>query len=107
DINPQAGKSPGSYNDLFPENAFYSFTGELNDTVLSNDIFHIYEKALRRKAPLALKKAMELVDRGLEATLDEGLKLELGSLKWVFNTDDAMVGLSGILKKEKFVFSGR
>jgi enoyl-CoA hydratase/3-hydroxyacyl-CoA dehydrogenase len=66
-------------------------------------------KTLKRvgsKAPIALRLAAELIDRGAELPLDEGLRLELAHVQEVFSTKDAYEGLSSLGKKPP-VFEGR
>jgi enoyl-CoA hydratase / 3-hydroxyacyl-CoA dehydrogenase len=57
------------------------------------------------KAPIALRFAAELIDRGAKLPLDEGLRLELSHLREVFSTKDAYEGLSSLGKRPP-VFSG-
>jgi enoyl-CoA hydratase/3-hydroxyacyl-CoA dehydrogenase len=59
-------------------------------------------KAVKRvgsKAPIALRLAAELIDRGTDLPLDEGLRLELSHLHEIFATRDAYEGLSSVGKK--------
>jgi len=66
-------------------------------------------KAVRRvgsRAPIALRLAAELIDRGAELPLDEGLRLELAHLQEIFSTKDAYEGLSSLGRKPP-VFEGR
>jgi enoyl-CoA hydratase/3-hydroxyacyl-CoA dehydrogenase len=66
-------------------------------------------KALRRiatKAPIALRIAANLIDRGAGLPIDEGLALELSHLREIFSTRDAHEGLSSLGKRPP-VFSGR
>jgi enoyl-CoA hydratase/3-hydroxyacyl-CoA dehydrogenase len=66
-------------------------------------------KALRRiatKAPIALRIAADLIDRGEGLPIDEGLALELSRLREIFSTRDAHEGLSSLGKRPP-VFSGR
>jgi len=53
-------------------------------------------KLVRRKAPVALRLAEQLIEEGSRATLDEGLALELGRLEEIFHTKDAYEGLSSL-----------
>ncbi|MBI4387273.1 MAG: enoyl-CoA hydratase/isomerase family protein [Elusimicrobia bacterium] len=62
---------------------------------------------LKRKAPLAVKVANELIDDGLRGSLEEGLKLELSLLKRIFSTRDAREGLSALLERRPPAFEGR
>jgi enoyl-CoA hydratase/carnithine racemase len=66
------------------------------------------DKAVKRiasKAPLALRIAADLIDRGAGLPIDEALQLELGHLEQIFATKDAYEGLSSLGKKPP-VFRG-
>ena len=71
----------------------------------SNELVKKYEKYLIRKAPLALKTAMKLVDDGEKLSLESALKLELAALKDIFATQDAYIGLSSLMTKSKPVYT--
>jgi enoyl-CoA hydratase/carnithine racemase len=51
---------------------------------------------MRRKAPLALALAEQIIDRGLTMPLSEGLDLEFAHLAEIFATEDARVGLASV-----------
>ncbi len=53
-------------------------------------------KAVGRKAPLAVKAANEILDRGSAGDLDAGLELELSRMAEIFSTADALVGLKSV-----------
>lgn len=93
--------------DTFPETAFSTFDGQLTPDLFQNEVFKKYERPLKFKAPLALKKAMELVDRGSDLSLADALKLELSGLKEIFSTKDARTGLSSLIHKIKPNFVGK
>ena len=57
-------------------------------------------KTVARKAPLALKYANQIMDRGYKKTLKEGLKEELAHLNEVFSTKDAFIGLTNVGKRD-------
>jgi enoyl-CoA hydratase / 3-hydroxyacyl-CoA dehydrogenase len=63
-------------------------------------------KRLGSKAPVALRLAADLIDRGADLPIDEGLALELAHLHEIFATKDAYEGLSSLGKKPP-VFTGR
>jgi enoyl-CoA hydratase/3-hydroxyacyl-CoA dehydrogenase len=66
-------------------------------------------KAMRRvgaKAPLALRLAGELIDRGADAPLEEALAMELEHLRTIFSTRDAYEGLTSLGRRAP-VFEGR
>lgn len=50
-------------------------------------------KTLSRKAPLALKKADELIDAQQKVSIPEAIELELNELYYIFSTEDALTGL--------------
>lgn len=102
---PQQGKAMPS--DGFPEDVFADFDGKLSAELFAQEGFKKFEKVLRRKAPLALTKAMELVDQGMALSLQEGLALELKHLNWIFQTQDARTGLSSIINKTRPEFCGK
>ena len=67
---------------------------------------HSQAKVLSRKAPIALITAMKLMDDGAEVSLEEGLKMELAGLKEIFTTEDALQGLSSVVKGFRPEFKG-
>jgi enoyl-CoA hydratase / 3-hydroxyacyl-CoA dehydrogenase len=89
-----------------PEKIFEDFDGELNESLFEVEFFKKYEKSLKRKAPLALRKAMELIQIGSSLELDDALQLELESLKLIFSTKDAYAGLSAIINGKSPQFTG-
>ena len=89
-----------------PEDAFAPFDGKLDAALLATQPYATWAKLLSRKAPLALVKAMQLIDEGTELKLEDALALELRSLGGVFATQDARAGLSGALKREPVRFTG-
>src|SRR5262249_10906836 len=62
-------------------------------------------KAVRTKAPAALRIAASLIDEGFRVPLDQGLRLELAHLHEIFSTKDALTGLLSI-GKSRPVFEG-
>lgn len=91
----QAGKTDQSETEAL----FADFDG-----VIAAD--HPFAKILSRKAPIALTTAMKLVEDGAELPLEDGLKLELAGLKEIFATEDALQGLSSVVKGFKPEFKG-
>lgn len=67
---------------------------------------HPFAKLLARKAPIALSTAMKLMDEGAEVSLEDGLEMELAGLKEIFATDDALQGLSSVIKGFRPEFTG-
>ena len=86
---------------------FASFDGVVNDALFENADFEPYQKSLRAKAPLALQKAIQLIDAGSALSLQEGLELELKSLEDIFATKDALAGLGGILTRTPAKYIGQ
>lgn len=64
------------------------------------------QKTLSYKAPLALKMAHRLINSSACPSIDEGLALELASLKEIFSSEDAYEGLSS-LGKRRPVYKGK
>lgn len=60
-----------------------------------------------RNAPLAIKYALEAVNRGMEISLDEGLALESALFGLCFATEDAREGARAFLEKRAPVFKGK
>lgn len=89
------------------EREFVAFDGDPGHPLLVRETFAKQAKAISRKAPLALKSAMELIDRGFTLDLSDGLQLELDGLKTIFATEDAKTGLSSILSGQKPTFIGK
>ncbi len=88
------------------EQGFDEYQGQLTDELFENALFSKYEKTLRRKAPIAQAKAMQLIEQGAEIPLSEALQLELDGLFDIFSTKDAYAGLSGIIKGKPATFTG-
>ncbi len=89
-----------------PEAEFEDFNGVLTATLFDQTLFKRYEKMLKSKAPLALKKAMELIDEGADRALDQALQLELDGLNWMFSTQDALAGLSAVINRQRVEYQG-
>ena len=69
----------------------------------------LLDKALKRiaaKAPLAVRIAADLIDRGANLPLDEALRLEMTHLEEIFATKDAYEGLTSLGKRAP-VFVGK
>jgi enoyl-CoA hydratase/3-hydroxyacyl-CoA dehydrogenase len=86
------------------------FTDKNVDELLSeDDLDHVGKKIFKkisRKAPIALKLANDIIDKGSELDLKEGLQLELDGLKEIFSTDDAYEGLKSVLERRRPKFEG-
>ncbi|GAF70819.1 unnamed protein product, partial [marine sediment metagenome] len=63
-------------------------------------------RALAKKAPVALQVILDAVTRGLETTIDQGLKIELEGSQRVSQTKDAMEGMMAFIEKREPVFTG-
>jgi enoyl-CoA hydratase/3-hydroxyacyl-CoA dehydrogenase len=55
-------------------------------------------KMIQGKAPLALRMANQIIDKGYEMPLAQGLKEELAHLNEIFSTADALTGLTSVGK---------
>jgi len=62
--------------------------------------------ALARKAPIATQIILDAVTRGLEASQDEGMKIELEGSNRVGKTKDAVEGMMAFVEKREPVFRG-
>jgi enoyl-CoA hydratase/carnithine racemase len=63
-------------------------------------------KTLAKKAPIAMQIIIDAVTRGLEATTDEGIKIELAGSQRVAKTKDAMEGMIAFIQKREPVYTG-
>jgi enoyl-CoA hydratase len=84
--------------------------GLVNKVVPAAALLAESEKVLRgilAMGPLAVRLAMEAVDRGLEMTLDEGLLLEANHFGLLAATADMKEGLTAFLEKRQARFAGR
>jgi enoyl-CoA hydratase/carnithine racemase len=86
---------------------FAAFDGEFNHPLLAREGFEKQAKGITRKAPVALKTAMSLIDQGSGLDLQDGLQLELDSLTAIFATQDARTGLESILSGQKPNYVGK
>ena len=64
-------------------------------------------KTILSKGPLAVKYAMEAINRGLEVTLEEGLKIEADLFGICCATEDKTEGTKAFLEKRKPNFKGK
>jgi len=65
-----------------------------------------YAKALAKKAPVAVEIILDAVTRGLETTIDEGIKIELAGSQRVSQTKDATEGIMAFIEKREPNFIG-
>jgi enoyl-CoA hydratase len=64
-------------------------------------------KAIVARGPVALALTIEAVDRGLETTLEEGLRIEADAFGLVASTQDMKEGLTAFLEKRAAKFEGK
>ena len=62
---------------------------------------------LAKQAPVAVKCILDSVTRGLETTIDEGLKIEGKNLNLVSGTEDAIEGMTAFMQKREAQFKGK
>jgi enoyl-CoA hydratase / 3-hydroxyacyl-CoA dehydrogenase len=62
-------------------------------------------RRMRGHAPIAMRLALDLIDRGETLSIEEGLALELSHLEEIFSTADAREGLSSVGRRAP-VFKG-
>ena len=74
---------------------------KLEETVME------FAKELAKKAPLALRKLKEIMNKGIEMDLKSGLKLEEEALNYLTQTEDFQEGLAAFLEKREPVWKGR
>jgi enoyl-CoA hydratase/carnithine racemase len=65
-----------------------------------------FARALAKKAPLAMQAILDTVTRGLDTTIDQGLKIELETVQQVQKTKDAREGMAALVEKREPVFTG-
>jgi enoyl-CoA hydratase len=64
-------------------------------------------KTISKRGPLAVRAALEAIDRGLSQTLDDGLRTEADLFGMLCETADMKEGLSAFLEKRKADFQGK
>ena len=83
--------------------------GLVSKVVPQDQLMAEAEKLMRTiiaKGPIALALTMDAVDRGLEMTLEEGLRLEADAFGLVASTKDMKEGLTAFLEKRPAKFEG-
>ena len=93
---PAARSVPTAYQHVAEFFAQYEADGPVPDAF----------KSLRHKAPIALRIANDLIDKGAGLPLDDALRLEASHVERVFQTRDAYEGLASIGRKRP-VFEGK
>ncbi|MBI5779216.1 MAG: enoyl-CoA hydratase/isomerase family protein [Planctomycetes bacterium] len=63
-------------------------------------------KKVAFKAPIALRLANKIIEDGLQATLEQGIQMELAFLPEIFSTKDAYEGLTSVLQRKRPVYKG-
>jgi len=66
-----------------------------------------FAKELTTKAPVALKVAKELIDKGADISLDAAIALEREGIGVVASTEDLQEGVSAFTEKRKPEFKGK
>jgi enoyl-CoA hydratase/carnithine racemase len=97
----------GRVEETLEEQEFAAFDGDFSQPLLKREGFEKMAKGISRKAPIAMKMAMNLIDQGAALDLQEGLQLELDGLKSIFATQDARTGLTSILSGQKPTYIGK
>jgi enoyl-CoA hydratase len=64
-------------------------------------------RSIIAKGPVALALTIEAVDRGLETSLEEGLRIEADAFGLVASTSDMKEGLTAFLEKRPAKFEGK
>ena len=64
-------------------------------------------RGMASSAPLALKYAKEAIDKGLELTLEQGLRLEADLYLLLQTTGDRTEGITAFLQKRQPKFKGK
>jgi len=79
----------------------------LSDGGELNELGQKISKTISYKAPHAIKLANNIIDEGSTLDLDKGLELELRNLPEIFSTQDALEGLSSVIKRRRPTFTGK
>jgi enoyl-CoA hydratase len=83
--------------------------GLVSKVVPADQLMAEAEKVMRTvigKGPIALMLTMDAVDRGLETTLEEGLRIEADAFGLVASSHDMKEGLTAFLEKRVARFEG-
>jgi enoyl-CoA hydratase/carnithine racemase len=63
-------------------------------------------RILAKKAPIAVQIILDAVTRGLDVSIDQGLKIEREGSRRVEKTRDAIEGMTAFIQKREPVFTG-
>jgi enoyl-CoA hydratase/carnithine racemase len=63
-------------------------------------------RALAQRAPVATRLIIQVVDRGLNGTIDEGIDAEVRAFMEVLRTEDAAEGIQAFFQKRAAQFKG-
>ncbi|MBI2466565.1 MAG: enoyl-CoA hydratase/isomerase family protein [Candidatus Rokubacteria bacterium] len=64
-------------------------------------------RAIGQRAPIATRLIIQCVDRGLNATIDEGIRAEVAAFLETLRTEDAAEGIQAFFMKRPPEFKGR
>jgi len=78
-------------------------SGDVNGDELAQEV----ARMIASKAPLAIQKASEIMDKGENISLKDALDLEKLDFKYIFGTEDALEGLLSVVKKRRPDFKGK
>ncbi|MFZ1946476.1 MAG: enoyl-CoA hydratase-related protein [bacterium] len=84
--------------------------GLVNKVVPQAELLAECEKTARTiaaKAPIAVRYMIEVVNRGLDMSLEGGMELEAGVFGLAFSTEDYKEGTRAFLEKRKAEFKGK
>jgi enoyl-CoA hydratase len=84
--------------------------GLVNEVVPAADLITRAEPLLGqifKNAPIAVRYSLETVNRGVESSLEEGLRLEASYFGLCAGTEDKKEGTSAFLEKRAAQFQGR
>jgi enoyl-CoA hydratase/carnithine racemase len=84
----------GIVNHVVPDSDLLTFTFMLADRII-------------KRAPLAAQMAKQLVNDGLNASLQTAITQEMGLTATLYATEDAKEGITAFLEKRQPVFKGR
>jgi enoyl-CoA hydratase len=93
-INAQEAHGIGLINKVVPGPELMESVMEMAET-------------LAKMPPLAVRFALEAVDRGLDMSLPRALSFEADMIFQVFSTEDAHEGLNAFIQKRKPAFKGK